>query len=330
MTPEVTVIVVNWNTSAWLDRCLRSLSCQDGVAAEVIVVDNGSCDDSESLVRERYPQVQWRALGENRGFAAANNEGARLASGRYLAFLNPDAEAEPGWLSALRTALGSDGSVSLATSRIVHLDQPEMVDSAGDGWLRVGTGFKRGHRGHAVAWDQSDEVFSACGAAFMIRREVFDRLNGFDEDFFLVFEDVDLSYRARLAGHRCVYVPSAIVRHAVSTSLGRQSDLSVYYGQRNVEWVYLKNTPGPLLVRTLPAHVCYMAAAGLYFLARGRLGSYLQAKGAAVRGLPHVLVKRRAIQRSRTVSSRELWNAMTPGWVRHKWKEKGPALGGTP
>ena len=133
---------------------------------------------------------------------------------------------------------------------------------------------------------------------------MFDELGGFDEDFFASHEDVDLSYRARLRGYRCRYVPDAIVRHHGSATLGTISKFAVFHGQRNLEWVFLKNTPGSLLLRTLPGHIVYNAAAAAHFARLGLLGAFLRAKGAAVAALPGVLRKRAAIQSAALVGSR--------------------------
>jgi GT2 family glycosyltransferase len=161
----------------------------------------------------------------------------------------------------------------------------------------------------------------------MIRREVFDELDGFDEDLFLVYEDVDLSYRAQLRNFRCLYVPEARVKHAGSATMGTVSRMSVFYGQRNLEWVWVKNTPASLLLRTLPGHAIYALAGGLRLAWAGHLGTWLAAKWAAFVGLPAVLRKRRAVQRSRSTDTRRLWNLMERRWLSLKWREKRFDLG---
>jgi GT2 family glycosyltransferase len=147
-------------------------------------------------------------------------------------------------------------------------------------------------------------------------------LGGFDEDFFMIYEDVDLSYRARLRGYQCTYVPNAIVHHAGSGSLGRNSPMAVYLGQRNLEWTYLKNTPWPLLIRSFPSHVLYDAAGLLAYASRGLLGPYLKGKLAALWGVPGLLRKRSAVQSMRSVSNQDLWQAMDGNWIRAKRSEK--------
>lgn len=320
-TPDVSVIIANYNGARWLPGCLAALTADTSVSKEVIVVDNASSDDSLA-VSARHDGVRLAAQSRNLGFAGGNNAGARQARGRWLAFLNNDTIPHAGWLLPLKRALEGDSSVGLATARIVYMHDPAIVDSAGDGWTRWGGAFKRGHGRPAADFGDSDEVFGACGAAFMISKMLFDDLQGFDEDFFLAFEDVDLSYRARLLGYRCLYVSDAIVEHAGSATLGRLSSDAVFYGQRNLEWVYLKNTPWPVLITTAPGHAIYTLAAAVYFAGFGRLSSFLRAKAAALRAIGSTLRKRREWQRRRKVSSLELWRALERRSLRLKRREK--------
>jgi GT2 family glycosyltransferase len=204
----------------------------------------------------------------------------------------------------------------------VYLDRPDVIDSAGDGYLRAGGAFKHGHGAGAGGFRASREVFGACGAAFAIRRELFDRLGGFDEDFFMVYEDVDLSYRARLAGYRCWYAADALVRHAGSATLGPLSRSAVFYGQRNLEWTWLKNTPTALLWRTLPAHVAYSLAGVAHYVSRGRGWSAARGKIAALLGLPRLLRKRRDVQRARRVDVEALDAQLERRWIALKRSEK--------
>jgi GT2 family glycosyltransferase len=320
--PEISVIVVNFNGGAHLETCLAALERQDNAHFEVVLVDNASVDDSVRTVRERFPWVRLVVLGENRGFAGGNNAGVAEARGRLIAFLNNDTRADTQWLARLRAAFESAPGAAMATSRIVFMHDPSILDSAGDGLTRAGGAFKRGHGSAAVAASTPCEVFGACGAAFMMPRSVFDEVGGFDEDFFLSHEDVDLSYRVRLRGYRVLYVPDAIVEHAGSVTIGRTSRLSVFHGQRNLEWVYVKNTPGPFLWRTLPLHLIYDLAALAYFARVGHLFTFVSAKWAAARGLPRMWRKRREIQRTRQVDLRRLWSLLEPGWLALKRREK--------
>ncbi len=320
--PEISVVIVNWNGRSHLEACLTAVAAQQGVDAEAIVVDNASTDGSVELVQSRFPWARLVRLGRNHGFAGGNNAGAREARGRYLAFLNNDTSADPLWLRALRAGLDEPRRFALATSRIVYMHDPEIVDSAGDAMTRWGGAFKRHHGGRASDVLEPREVFGACGAAFIIPKAVFDEIGGFDDDFFLSHEDVDLSYRARLRGYRCRYVPDSVVRHRGSSSIGRSSRLAVFHGQRNLEWVYVQNTPWPVLLRTLPGHLVYNAAAAAHFTRRGLLGAFVSAKAHAVAGLPRALAKRARIQRSRTATSQEIWRQLEPRWLSTKLREK--------
>jgi GT2 family glycosyltransferase len=202
------------------------------------------------------------------------------------------------------------------------MHDPRVIDSAGDGLLRWGGAFKRHHGASIESATESREVFGVCGAACVIPRTVFEELGGFDEDFFASHEDVDLSYRARLLGYSCRYVADSVVRHHGSATLGRVSEFAVFHGQRNLEWMYVKNTPGSLLVRTLPGHVVYTAAAAVHFTRHGRLGAFLRAKWAALAGLPRMLRKRAAVQRTRRVGGDAIWPHLEARWLATKRREK--------
>jgi GT2 family glycosyltransferase len=169
---------------------------------------------------------------------------------------------------------------------------------------------------------ESVEVFGVCGAACLMPKRVFDELGGFDEDFFASHEDVDLSYRARLLGYRCQYVADAVVRHHGSATIGRVSGFAIFHGQRNLEWLYVKNTPLSLLLTTLPSHVIYMAAACVHFARAGALGPFLKGKLAAVAGMPGALRKRRQVQRTRRVDASALRPLLETRWLSTKLREK--------
>ncbi len=324
---DVSIIIVTWNGREHLESCLSAVAAQHGVDAETILVDNGSTDGTVEFVRARFPWVRIVPLDRNRGFAGGNNAGAKAAQGRYLAFLNNDTVAESGWLSALRRGIDEGAGYALTSSRVVYLHDPRIVDSAGDGLLRWGGAFKHHHGASADAVTESTEVFGVCGAACLISASVFQELDGFDEDFFVSHEDVDLSYRARLRGYRCRYVADAVVRHRGSATLGRVSASAVFHGQRNLEWMYVKNTPGALLLRTLPGHLMYNAAAAAYFARAGLLWTFLRAKAVALLGLPGVLRKRARVQRTRKVGGSAIWPLLESRWLSTKAREKRFDLG---
>ncbi|CAN5368093.1 glycosyltransferase family 2 protein [soil metagenome] len=323
LRPDLSVIVLNYNGRSFLPGCLDALASQVGAPPfEVILVDNASADGSAEFVRSHYPGVRVLETGANLGFAAGNNAGARTARGRALVFLNNDTIPASDWLVRLHAALSDRPEFGLATSRLVTMDDENALDSAGDGYFHAGGAFKHGHGGAAARHLVSREVFGACGAAFAIKREIFEALGGFDKSFFMVYEDVDLSYRARLGGHRVWYAADAIVRHAGSGTLGVASPAAVYYGQRNLEWTWIKNTPVPLLWRTAVPHAIYSLAGLAYYARRGRLWPALRAKLAALAGLPRVLRTRRAVQRSAVASPASVEALMERRWLAAKRREK--------
>jgi len=320
--PTASIVIVTHNGRAHLEACLQAVASQDGVDAETIVVDNASSDGTGEFLRERFPSVRVVRLSENRGFAGGNNAGVREARGRYVALLNNDTIPEPVWLRSLIDGLDERAGFALTTSRIVYMHDPGIIDSAGDSVIRWGGAFKRHHGAPAAAAADTAEVFGICGAACLMPKQVFDELEGFDEDFFFSHEDVDLSYRARLRGYRCRYVPGAVVRHHGGATSGKASAFAVFHGQRNLEWMYVKDTPSSLLWRTLPGHLLYNAAAAVHFARTGRFGSFARGKLAALAGLPRMLRKRREVQAAARVDAEAIARHMERRWLGTKLREK--------
>lgn len=320
--PLISVVVVTWNGRQYLDACLGAVAGQVGVRSETILVDNASTDGTVEYVRERFPSVRIVSLGENRGFAGGNNAGVQEAHGEFVALLNNDTIPEPTWLRMLLAGVDTNAGFALVTSRIVYMHDPGIIDSAGDSFFSSGGAFKRHHGASVDAARESTEVFGVCGAACLMPKRVFDELGGFDEDFFASHEDVDLSYRARLRGYRCRYVADAVVRHHGSATIGRISDLAVFHGQRNLEWLYVKNTPPSLLLTTLFGHLMYVGAAALHFARIGALRPFLRAKWAALAGMRGALAKRREVQRARRVDAAQLRPLLETGWLTAKLREK--------
>lgn len=318
----VSVIVLCWNSRQRIGDCLESLLALEPPAAELIVVDNASGDDTVSFVRQSFPGVTVVSLDRNYGYAAGNNAGANVARQKYLAFLNDDTQVDKRWLSALVTAAEADPSVGLVTSQIIYRERPDVLDSAGDGYLRSGGAFKHHHGQSVNDAPATREVFGACGAGFLVRRDLFTSLGGFDEDFFMVYEDVDLSYRARLRGANVQYAVAALVYHAGSASIGWASPRQVFFGQRNLEWTWIKNSPARLLWRSAPSHLLYGIASAIGYARQGQLTTWCRAKLAAVAGLPRMLRKRRQIQRTRTANPERLWALMERNWIAIKRREK--------
>ena len=307
---RVTVIVVNWNGRKLLSQCLDGLRGQTFPRFSTILVDNGSSDGSVDFVRRRYPEITVIPLPRNMGFCAGNNAALQRVKGEYVALINNDAIPSPDWLKNLVAALDACPRAGFAASRMLLPGSPAIIDRAGDAYTWAGAGLLRGRGQRAEAYSRRAWVFGACAGAAMYRSRMLDDIGWFDEDFFLLYEDVDLSFRAQLKGYRCLYVPESIVRHAPSSTLGHDSPVSVYYGHRNLEWVYIKNLPAGLIAMTLVPHAVYVMASFFFFLATGRGRAFVNSKKDALKGLGRMLRKRRRIQRERSVDSRTILRLM--------------------
>ncbi|HEY3277714.1 MAG TPA: glycosyltransferase family 2 protein [Syntrophorhabdaceae bacterium] len=327
----VSLIVLNFNGEGLTVRCLEALETQTFIDFELILVDNDSSDNSraeiDSFIRERPLGRSCRVvrLGENLGFSGGNAEGLRHAKGKYIALLNNDTEPCGEWLAELCKAMDQDPEVGICASKLVS-HQTHLIDSAGDGYTRALRGFKRGEGEAPEQFDQKGRVFGACAGAALYRREMIDSIGLFDEDFFLIHEDTDLNLRAKLAGWKAVFVPTATVIHKVTASIGYMSDIQVYYTLRNAEFVRMKNIPLSVLAVCFPAFVCGIISEFAFFvLKHGRGIIYLKAKRDALKALPHMLEKRRRIMSARKVGSRELLSEMTSLWdvrfLKAKWRK---------
>ncbi|MGD2155990.1 MAG: glycosyltransferase family 2 protein [Anaerolineales bacterium] len=320
--PLVSIVVVNWNGREVLPLCLEALTAQVYNNYEIIVVDNGSSDHSADELDSRWPEVKTVRLGENKGFAVANNIGARLARGTWLALVNNDAFPEPNWLIELIAAAQKYPNFSFFGSRLVQYDDPRLLDGTGDVFHISGLAWRR-HYNHPVSSvnHKVEEVFGPCAAAAMYSREAFWQVGGLEEDFFSYHEDVDLAFRLRLQGYRCLYIPNAVVRHVGSASSGKRSDLSVYYGHRNLVWSYVQNMPSNLFWKYLPAHLLANLVFLIYYSVRGQPGAIWRAKLDALMGLPIALRKRRAIQSRCEVPISDIVSVIERGWVKPYFQE---------
>jgi GT2 family glycosyltransferase len=311
----VAVLVVNWNAGSLLGRCLESLATQERFPDRIVVVDNGSTDDSLDLAAPYLGGAQVIRLKDNVGFARANNIAARAAGDvDALALLNPDAFAEPGWLAALVDAAGRFPRFGAFASQMRLDSTPDRLDGAGDSYHVSGRAWRNGHNAPAVNWPAREcEVFAPCAAAALYRRAAFEEIGGFDESYFCYFEDVDLGFRLRLHGYRSLYVPSSVVRHVSSALSGYRSDFAVYHGERNSVWTFVKNMPAPLFWIYLPQHLALNAASLAFYPFRGQGRAVWRAKWHALLGLKAVLARRRAEQRRHRVDWRTLRDAMVRG-----------------
>jgi GT2 family glycosyltransferase len=324
-TPSVTVIVLNYNGEGHLKVCLPSLEALDYPNTTLMVADNGSSDGSLAYVRGAHPRVRVAPMGANLGFSKAYNRAVPQTDTDYVVLLNNDTRVASDWLTELVEA-AERHQVASAASSIIYWDG-SRIDFVGGLPTAIGHSWQIDY-GESVGGHYPERrLLFGCGGSVLIRRDAYLEAGGFDEDFFASHEDVDLSYRARLLGYPCLYVADAVVRHHGSGTLGRISRLAVFHGQRNLEWMYFKNTPGSLLVRTLPGHLVYTAAAAVHFTRAGLLGTFLRAKWSALVGLPGLLRKRAHVQRTRRVGADAIWPHLESKWLATKRREKKFDLG---
>lgn len=325
-TPDVSVVVVNWNRREYLRGCLESLLNQNFQDFEILVVDNGSQDGSAELVRERFegrsgPPVRLIQNETNRGFCAANNQGFAAARGRYVALLNNDAEAEPDFLGAMREAFELGEDVGMAACKVLMYEDPKRIDKAGH--LIYPDGQNRGRGTGEIdqgQYDRREECLWPDGCAAMYRKSMLDEIGGFDEDLFLYGDDAELGLRARLAGWRCIYVPEAVVRHRRGSGLGKDSLERVYWIERNRVLLAVKLFPWSLLALN-PLYFAMRLGAAVAAGA-GDEGEFrhfpgvwnklrlawtvLRADAAALRRVPAMLRKRREVYRKARLRPAEL------------------------
>jgi hypothetical protein len=317
-SPRVSVIIVNWNGKTLLQACLEALRRQSFTDCETVVVDNGSTDSSVDFVQERFPDIDLIALPENQGFSRASNVGIERTRGEYIAMLNNDAEADPNWLGELVAALEADPQVGFCASKMVLHRDRDLADACGDFYTVEGIPGKIGHLEPADRYNVPREVFGACAGAAIYRRSMLEDLGGFDEDFFIVHEDSDLSFRAQLMGYKCLYVPTAVVRHHLSATIGEGSRAAAYYAQRNMEFVFLKNMPLPLLIKYQPLHLLTDALLLLVYARQGKTRAFLKAKIDALALMPKMLEKRRQIQEARRTPTKDIERLLVKEWLWRK------------
>ncbi|MFZ6035720.1 MAG: glycosyltransferase family 2 protein [Patescibacteria group bacterium] len=311
--PDTAVIILNWNGRCHLQDCLSTVLAQRTHRQRVMVVDNGSTDDSVVLLRQMFPTVQIIQTGKNLGFAEGNNVGIRQALQdpqiRYIAVLNNDTAVDGRWLESLIAVAEADKHIGAVGSRMMRFYERDVFDSAGDfvlaGTLKVVTrGAGERDRGQYRA---VEECFSARGGAALYRREMLEDVrlghDYFDSHYFAYAEDSDLSIRARLRSWKIMYAPDAVVYHKVSaTTKTLSSDFMRYHTGRNRVLTTMKNLPFRLWVTALrgTAHGPSDESATVGYW------RYVRIVGAVIWALPRLVRLRRLIQRRRTISIHDI------------------------
>src|SRR5690606_13520509 len=271
-------------------------------------------DGSVDFVRDRFPEARVFESGANLGFAGGNNFGLAHCRGRYVFFLNNDTRLEPGALAAIARAAGERPDVRVLACFMLRHDDPATVDNGGEIIYRNGLIYS--HAGYPSAmFTERREVIGACGGAAVYARSLLDEIGAFDEDFFLIFEDVDLSLRARHHGERILFLPDARVLHKGSASIGgRFSDTAVYYSTRNYLPLFVKNFPAPTLARCAPWLAWSLCVRARQVLRHGGLRAYLRGLRDGLRMLGKARAKRKAILSASRIGRSGFERLLRPGW----------------
>lgn len=300
---KTSVVVPNWNGERMLPACLDSLLAQS-LEAQIIVVDNASSDGSRELLQEIYPLVEVVSLSKNKGFAGGVNAGIKKAmefGTDFVALLNNDAVAEKDWLKNLAAGLEKNPKLGIVTSKICDAKKTHL-DSSGENYTIWGLPFSRG-RGESDIdkYDSQTEIFGASGGASLYRVKMLQLIGLFDEDFFAYYEDVDLSFRAQLAGWKVGYVPQAVVYHEIGATSAKIKGFTTYQTLKNLPLLLWKNVPWALMpkiwVRLAIAYVAFLASA----LIRGQFWAVLKGLVMATIYWPKKMVERYRIQKNRKV-----------------------------
>ncbi len=315
--PQITVIIVTYNSGRYLARCLESLRQQSLTDFDVILFDNGSSDGALASLGA-LPEG-WRVIecGENLGFAGANNRAIAETTSPLVFTLNPDAFLEPDCLAQLAEAADRHGDTVMFGASLLSDAAPDRFDGFGDVYHCSGLAWRGGFGQPAHPPMAEGEPFSVCAAAALYRRQAVTAVGGFAEAFFCYLEDVDLGFRLRLAGGKALQIAAAQARHVGSASTGRHSAFTAYHQLRNTLWTFVRNMPTPLFVVLAPLHMTMLF--GLLVLAtrRGHLAPAWRGLRDGLTGLSACLADRRGIQAKRRVSWSEIaryltWSPLAP------------------
>lgn len=302
---EVAIVVPNWNGEALLDDCLGSLVRQSA-KAQVIVVDNGSSDNSVDLIKTRYPSIIVLQMDTNYGFAGGVNRGIELAIDlgcSYIALFNNDAVADKDWLKELVVVLRKQPHTGIATGKLMKIDK-KHIDSTGEFIHKNAMPFSRGRNEFDThQYEKASQVFAASGGASLYRTKMLRQIGLFDEDYFAYFEDVDISFRAQLMGWRVYYQPSARAFHHIGKTSDKLGAFRRYHSVKNYVLLYNKNMPGHLYWKYKPRFFVQLLRMSIGSLRDREFSTYLRAFIKSLVLLPSTLSKRRAIQRHRTVDT---------------------------
>jgi GT2 family glycosyltransferase len=303
----ISILILNYNGKMLLKQCLGSIFCQNYSNFEVILADNNSSDDSISWTRENYPQAKIIEYESNFGFAGGNNRALQHAKGEWIFFLNNDAFLEKNCLGILAERIKNRKLEQLAFAPLMlKSESANFVDSAGDILYPWGYAYRyENTMASEQKFSEDREIAAACCGAAVFNKDLLMRLQGFDDDFFLYYEDVDLSLRARHSGAKIQLVPNAKVFHKGSATIGKKNASTLYYIDRNRFWTKLKNFPLVTLIKYAPhSLICSLLSLALW-TRRGFFLIWLKSRFDMLRKMPKMLKKRKKIFANSKINTAE-------------------------
>ncbi len=313
MKTKVAIVVPNWNGKEYISTCLHSLESQS-IRADIIIVDNGSVDGSVDLIAKDFPEVFLIKNDKNYGFSGGVNRGIQKATdmgAEYVALFNNDAIADKRWLEELVSCLQKNPKTAIVTCKFLD-NEGDKFDSTGDIYTTWGLSYPRG-RGEPVSnvYDKHNLVFGASGGASLYRTSLFKEIGLFDQEFFAYFEDVDISFRAQLAGWKVRYVPTAVAYHQISATTGKIRGFGTYHTLKNLPLLLWKNVPARLLPTIMPRFLLAYTMFLFSALIKGRGWFAFKGLVMSLWWLPKKLVQRHKIQSSRKVDAKYIASVIT-------------------
>ena len=309
---DIAVIVLNWNGKSDSLACIDALGRQT-LKHDIIAVDNGSEDSFFNEIQTNHPEIISVRNDKNMGFAGGVNSGIRIAiehGYKYIALINNDAKPEKDWLNNLFQTIAIDKSTGIVTGKLLKTDG--SIDSTGDLYTSWGLPYPRG-RGEKDngQYDKKQEVFAASGGASLYRVEMLKDIGLFDEDFFAYYEDVDISFRARLAGWKIIYEPKAVAYHKIGATSSKIKGFTTYQTIKNLPFLMWKNVPLSLMPKVLPRLFVAHSAIAFSALSRGHFIPVIKGYFMSCLLLPKKLYERHLIQSSKKISTDGLRELIT-------------------
>lgn len=319
--PKVAVIILNYNGKQFLDDCLSSLKRQSFKDYQVWVLDNASSDGSVDYIKKRYPWVKVIGNERNDGTAEGSNVAARKTESKYIVFMSNDIKADRDCLKYLVETLDQDEKVGICSSKLLRFEKDKkigryLIDNVGGDLDIYGFGWPRGTGRTGRQWEKKKDVSFSYGGSFIIRRKLFEKIGGYDQQYFTLGDDIDLSWRTRLLGYRVVVNPASFVYHRVSATLGTiyQRPQRRFWSERNYLRTLIKNYEAKNLFLILPRYFVIEAMEVVFFLFLKRQPRVVLALIKAFLWnlfvFPSTLKERAKIQKMRVVKDEEILKMM--------------------